>query len=59
MKEFKKKVRTDGGMKEFRKKVRTDWVRNRSLYILVLPVVPGLYAKTGHFRKRMGGTGEF
>ena len=39
MKEFKKKVRTDGGMKEFRKKVRTDWVRNRSLYILVLPVV--------------------
>ncbi len=39
MKEFKKKVRTDGGMKEFRKKVRTDWMRNRSLYILVLPVV--------------------
>ena len=39
MKEFKKKVRTDGGMKEFRKKVRSDWVRNRSLYILVLPVV--------------------
>lgn len=39
MKEFKKKVRTDGGMKEFRKKVRTDWVRNRPLYILVLPVV--------------------
>ena len=26
-------------MKEFRKKVRTDWMRNRSLYILVLPVV--------------------
>ena len=39
MKEFKKKVRTDGGMKEFRKKVRTDWVRIRSLYILVLPGV--------------------
>ena len=26
-------------MKELKKKVRTDWVRNRSLYILVLPVV--------------------
>ena len=27
------------GMKDFKKKLRADWVRNRSLYVLVLPVV--------------------
>lgn len=26
-------------MKDFKKKLRADWVRNRSLYVLVLPVV--------------------
>ncbi len=26
-------------MKDFKKKLRTDWVRNRSLYILVIPVI--------------------
>lgn len=26
-------------MKDFKKKLRTDWVRNRSLYMLVIPVV--------------------
>lgn len=27
------------GMRNFKKKLRADWVRNRSLYILVLPVI--------------------
>lgn len=27
------------GMRNFKKKLRADWVRNRSLYVLVLPVI--------------------